>query len=165
MEARISSSTMDSTNKIKTSVTLFILYGVCLFPAYYGELYALLGMFAFSTLLSVTTRGFMPKRFIVDGEKLTIDTPFRKYYIRIEEIISAREVDQTDLGVGIRSFGSSWLFGYLGYFSFTTIGHVKIFARRSNNCILITTAGRGNFIIAPDDPEFINYLNRAILWR
>lgn len=69
MEARISSSTMDNTNKIKTSVTLFLLYGVCLFPAYYGDLYALLGIFAFSTLLPFTTWGFMPKRFIVDGGK------------------------------------------------------------------------------------------------
>lgn len=165
METRISSSTMDNTNKIKTSVTLFLLYGICLFPASHGDLYALLGMFAFSTLTSFAIWGFMPKRFIVDGEKLIIDTPFRKHYIRIEEIISVRAVEQSDLGITIRSFGSSWLFGDLGYFSSTAIGHVKVFARRSNNRILITTSGRGNFIIAPDDPEFINYLNRAILWR
>ena len=65
----------------------------------------------------------------------------------------------------IRSFGVSWLFGDLGYFSSTAIGHVKVFARRSDNRILITTIRHGNFIIAPDDPEFIHYLNRAILRR
>ena len=70
-----------------------------------------------------------------------------------------------DLGIMIRSFGVGWLFGDLGYFSSTAIGRVKVFARRSDNRILITTSRRGNFIIAPDDPEFIHYLNQAILWR
>ena len=111
------------------------------------------------------TRGFMPNRFIVDGEKLVIDAYFRKTYINIEEILSAREVDRLDLGIMIRSFGVGWLFGDLGYFSSTAIGRVKVFARRSDNRILITTSCRGNFIIAPDDPEFIHYLNQAILWR
>lgn len=107
----------------------------------------------------------MPNRFIVDGEKLVIDAYFRKTYINIEEILSAREVDRLDLGIMIRSFGVGWLFGDLGYFSSTAIGRVKVFARRSDNRILITTSRRGNFIIAPDDPEFIHYLNQAILWR
>ena len=67
------------------------------------------------------------------------------------------------LGIMIRSFGVGWLFGDLGYFSSTAIGRVKVFARRSDNRILITTSRRGNFIIAPDDPEFIHYLNHAML--
>ena len=44
-------------------------------------------------------------------------------------------------------------------------GVTRRLARRSDNRILITTSRRGNFIIAPDDPEFIHYLNQAILWR
>ena len=92
-----------------------------------------------------------------------IDAYFRKTYINIEEILSAREVDRLDLGIMIRSFGVGWLFGDLGYFSSTAIGRVKVFARRSDNRILITTSRRGNFIIAPDDPEFIHYLNHAML--
>lgn len=32
METRISSSSMDNANKIKTSVMLLLLYGICIFP-------------------------------------------------------------------------------------------------------------------------------------
>ena len=152
METRISSSSMDNANKIKTSVMLLLLYGICIFPAWDGNLSVLLGLFAVSSILC-----------IVDGEKLVIDAYFRKTYINIEEILSAREVDRLDLGIMIRSFGVGWLFGDLGYFSSTAIGRVKVFARRSDNRILITTSRRGNFIIAPDDPEFIHYLNHAML--
>ena len=165
METRISSSSMDNANKIKTSVMLLLLYGICIFPAWDGNLSVLLGLFAVSSIFCMLTRGFMPNRFIVDGEKLVIDAYFRKTYINIEEILSAREVDRLDLGIMIRSFCVGWLFGDLGYFSSTAIGRVKVFARRSDNRILITTSRRGNFIIAPDDPEFIHYLNQAILWR
>ena len=157
METRISSSSMDNANKIKTSVMILLLYGICIFPAWDGNLSVLLGLFAVSSILCMLTRGFMPNRFIVDGEKLVIDAYFRKTYINIEEILSAREVDRLDLGIMIRSFGD------LGYFSSTAIGRVKVFARRSDNRILITTSRRGNFIIAPDDPEFIHYLNHAML--
>ena len=156
METRISSSSMDNANKIKTSVMLLLLYGICIFPAWDGNLSVLLGLFAVSSILCMLTRGFMPNRFIVDGEKLVIDAYFRKTYINIE-------VDRLDLGIMIRSFGVGWLFGDLGYFSSTAIGRVKVFARRSDNRILITTSRRGNFIIAPDDPEFIHYLNHAML--
>ena len=165
MEPRISSSTMDRTNKIKTFAMLKRLYGICIIPAWDGNLHVLLGLFAVSTILCLVTRGFIPNRFIVDGEKLVIDASFRKTYISIEEILSVRKVDRQDLGIMIRSFGVSWLFGDLGYFSSTAIGHVKVFARRSDNRILITTIRHGNFIIVPDDPEFIHYLNRAILRR
>ena len=36
METRISSSSMDNANKIKTSVMLLLLYGICIFPAWDG---------------------------------------------------------------------------------------------------------------------------------
>ena len=72
MEPRISSSTMDRTNKIKTFAMLLLLYGICIFPAWDGNLHVLLGLFAVSTILCLVTRGFMPNRFIVDGEKLVI---------------------------------------------------------------------------------------------
>ena len=160
MEPRISSSTMDRTNKIKTFAMLLLLYGICIFPAWDGNLHVLLGLFAVSTILCLVTRGFMPNRFIVDGEKLVIDASFRKTYISIEEILSVRKVDRQDLGIMIRSFGVSWLFGDLGYFSSTAIGHVKVFARRSDNRILITTIRHGNFIIAP--PDFITFLRHHI---
>ena len=115
MEPRISSSTMDRTNKIKTFAMLLLLYGICIFPAWDGNLHVLLGLFAVSTILCLVTRGFMPNRFIVDGEKLVIDASFRKTYISIEEILSVRKVDRQDLGIMIRSFGVSWLFGDLGF--------------------------------------------------
>ena len=78
METRISSSSMDNANKIKTSVMLLLLYGICIFPAWDGNLSVLLGLFAGSSIFCMLTRGCMPNRFIVDGEKLVIDAYFRK---------------------------------------------------------------------------------------
>lgn len=49
METRISSSSMDNANKIKTSVMLLLLYGICIFPAWDGNLSVLLGLFAVSS--------------------------------------------------------------------------------------------------------------------
>lgn len=165
MEAQISSSTMDSTNRIKTTVILLVLYGICLYPAVHGDLKELLIMFAVSTCLCIATRGYMPNRFIVDGEKLVIEAYFKRTTIYICEIVSVRPVKELDMGITIRSFGSSWLFGDLGYFSSTVIGNFKVFARRSDNRILIITSDRGQYLIAPDDPAFIDNLNRAVLWR
>lgn len=51
METRISSSSMDNANKIKTSVMLLLLYGICIFPAWDGNLSVLLGLFAVSSIL------------------------------------------------------------------------------------------------------------------
>ena len=48
---------------------LLLLYGICIFPAWDGNLSVLLGLFAVSSILCMLTRGFMPNRFIVDGEK------------------------------------------------------------------------------------------------
>ena len=118
METRISSSSMDNANKNKN---------VCHASAFIWYLYisglgwqsvCFVGLFAVSSIFCMLTRGFMPNRFIVDGEKLVIDAYFRKTYINIEEILSAREVDRLDLGIMIRSFGVGWLFGDLGYFCF-----------------------------------------------
>lgn len=50
METRISSSSMDNANKIKTSVMLLLLYGICIFPAWDGNLSVLLGLFAVSSI-------------------------------------------------------------------------------------------------------------------
>lgn len=69
METRISSSSMDNANKIKTSVMLLLLYGICIFPAWDGNLSVLLGLFAVSSIFCMLTRGFMPNRFYCGWRK------------------------------------------------------------------------------------------------
>mgnify|MGYP000149251728 CR=1 FL=1 len=68
METRISSSSMDNANKIKNvchaSAFIWHLY----ISGLDGNLSVLLGLFAVSSILCMLTRGFMPNRFIVDGE-------------------------------------------------------------------------------------------------
>ena len=49
METRISSSSMDNANKIKTSVMLLLLYGICIFPAWDGNLSVLLGCLLYTS--------------------------------------------------------------------------------------------------------------------
>ena len=64
METRISSSSMDNANKIKTSVMLLLLYGICIFPAWDGNLSVLLGLFATAKFLDVHLMIVSPEKYV-----------------------------------------------------------------------------------------------------
>lgn len=165
METITSSSTMDCSSRIKTAIVLGILYGVCLIPLSQGSLGSLAGMFFFSTALCVVMRGLVPNRFVLDSEALRIDSYFQKITIPVGEIASVRQLEKRDFGSMLRTFGGSGLFGDIGYFQSATIGSMKVFARRSDNWILVSTYTRGNYTIAPDDTQFIDSLQRMLLRR
>ena len=132
---------------------LLLLYGICIFPAWDGNLHVLLGLFAVSTILCLVTRGFMPNRFIVDGEKTGNRCVFP------ENVYKHRGNPFGPQGrpAGFRNNDPFiwcqlvvWRSRIFLFYCYRTC--VKFFARRSDNRILITTIRHGNFIIAPDDP-------------
>ena len=165
MKTFVSASTMDRTHRITTAVILFLLFGINFMLVYSHNLYFLLGMFAVNVFICGFSRGYMPDQFEVDDERITIHALLQKTEIPLCEVQAVRLMEKEDLRGMIRTFGISLLFGDVGYFHAPRLGNIKVFARRKNNWILIETRRHGNFVIAPDDSEFIHHLNRTILWR
>ncbi len=165
MEPIVSLSTMDRGTRMSTLVILFLLFGVNFALIYTHNFYFLLSMFFFNILICGFSRGYMPDSFELDKERITVYSYLQKTEIPLCEIISVREMRKEDGQGMIRTFGISMLFGSVGYFHSPSLGNIRIFARRRNNWILITTRHHGNFVIAPDDSEFIHHIDSYLIWR
>lgn len=165
MENISSPATMDRTTKIRTGVLLVILFGVCLLLAFQKALYPMIGLFAFNIILCTFVRGHLPDRYILEDGNLVIDAPLKKIYVPLRSITQIRWIEPEDKRGLYRQWASGGLFGDWGYFSSATIPTMKVYARRTNQWILITTYDCGRFVISPDDPDFFYYLNRAAKGR
>lgn len=157
MRSRISLSTADRFNKVRTTVLAFIMSIIILF-IFYDSLYIGGGLLIFFALMYVYVYGNLPTRFLISDDRIVLDAPFKKRIIRLDDIIAVRLLENEDIKGLVRAWGSSGIFGEWGYYYSSRIGSVKVYARRSKNWILITTSKNGKYIIAPDDPEFINYI-------
>lgn len=161
METITSPSTMDRTNRwITWIVTFFFMLVLYLTRSIHGVEWILYAVFC---TLYVVIYGNLPTQFILTREEVILDAPFAKRRIALNEIVEIRPVEaQKKKGI-IRAMGSSGIFGDWGYYYSPTFRLAKVYARRRDHWILIVTSRRGNYIIAPDDPSFIHYLNRALL--
>jgi len=163
MNTIYSKSSMDRSNWIKTTILILLLFVICLFIYYKGDMYVAGGFFLFFLLLTLVIYVIQPTYFALTSDELVMSAPCKSRVLNFNEIASFRLIEKNDKRALIRSFGSSGIFGDLGYYSSRTIRTMKVFARRNNNWILITTHDRGNYVIAPDDPEFINYMTELII--
>lgn len=165
MKTISSPATMDRTTKRSTLSLLILLFGTCFFLALQAHLYSFLGLFLFSTILCVVIRGYLPDRYVLENGNLVIDARFKKICIPFREIASVRWMEAANKRGLYRKWGSGGLFGNWGYFSSDTVPTLKMYTRRSDHWILITTSTSGHFVIAPDDPDFLYYLNQAVKGR
>lgn len=157
MRSRISLSTADRFNKVRTTV-LAILMSLIILLIFHDSLYIGGGILAFFVLMYVYVYGNLPTRFLINDGKIILDAPFKKRFIRLDDIIAVRLLENKDIRGLVRAWGSSGIFGEWGYYYSSQIGSVKVYVRRSKNWILITTSKHGKYIIAPDDPRFIDYI-------
>lgn len=162
MKTISSPATMDRTTKRSTLCLLILLFGTCFFLAFQPTLYSFWGLFLFNTILCVVIRGYLPDRYLLENGNLVIDAPFKKICLPFREIASVRWMEPADKKGLYRKWGSDGLFGNWGYFSSATVSTLKVYTRRSDHWILITTHTSGHFVIAPDDPDFFHYLNQAV---
>lgn len=161
METITSPSTMDRTNRWSTwIVTLLLMLLLYLTREVHWVEWML---YALSCSVYVVVYGNLPTQFILTREEVILDAPFVKKRIGLKEIMEIRPIDKAERKGLIRAWGSSGLFGDWGYYYSPVFRWAKVYVRRRNNWILIVTSGRGKYIIAPDDPSFIHYLNRALL--
>lgn len=161
METITSPSTMDRTNRRITWLVTFFFMLVLYFTRHiHGVEWMLYAVFC---TLYVVIYGNLPTQFILTREEVILDAPFAKRRIALNEIVEIRPVDAVEKKGIIRAMGASGIFGDWGYYYSPTFGSAKVYARRRDHWILIVTSLRGNYIIAPDDPSFLHYLNRALL--
>lgn len=160
METITSTSSMDRPNKILTLVLTLILVGTLILIR--TERMAMWGVFAFLSGIYIVTYGFLPTMFRITSDALILDAPFKKIRLSLSEIQSVRLLGPQDKKGLIRTCGSSGFFGEWGYFYSTALKTVKVYARRTDNWILVTTSNHGSYVIAPDDPDFIHSLEKAI---
>lgn len=101
---------------------------------------------------------FRPLNYVLTNDNLVIHRLFNDVTIKRQNIIMAREVNEKDMGLTIRTFGVGGLFGYFGKFSNSKIGRLTMYGTRRNNTVLIETANK-KFILTPDEPvEFVRQL-------
>lgn len=161
METITSPSTMDRTNRwITWLVTFFFMLVLYLTRSIHGVEWILYATFC---TLYVVIYGNLPTQFILTREEVILDAPFAKRRIALSEIVEIRPIEAREREGVIRAMGSSGIFGDWGYYYSPTFRLAKVYARRRDHWILIVTSRRGKYIIAPDDPSFIHYLNRALL--
>lgn len=172
METIISSSSVDRINVIKTILFTFVLVSALAIFFYYVDfnkvedkmLYALPAvLFLIFSVMYIVIYGNLPTRLVLDSEKILLDAPFKKRKIYLNEISFVRLLERQDFKGLIRVCGTNGILGDWGYFSSATIRNMKVYTRRSNNWILISTYRRGDFVIAPDDFRFIHLLEERIL--
>ena len=96
--------------------------------------------------------------YVLTNDNLVIHRLFNDIIIKRKDILTVREVSKIDMGLTIRTFGVSGLFGYFGKFSNSKIGKLTMYATRRNNSVLIET-GTKKIILTPDNPlELVNQL-------
>lgn len=161
METITSPSTMDRTNRWSTwIVTLLLMLLLYLTREVHWVEWML---YALICVVYVVVYGNLPTQFLLTREEVVVDAPLANIRIALKEIVEIRPIDRAERNGLIRIFGSSGIFGDWGYYYSPSFGRAKVYARRRNHWILIVTSGRGKYIIAPDDPSFLHYLNRALL--
>ena len=102
---------------------------------------------------------FRPINYVLTSDHLIIHRLFNDIKIKRKDILTVREVSKVDMGLTIRTFGVSGLFGYFGRFSNSKIGKLTMYATRRNNSVLIET-GNKKIILTPDNPiELVNSIN------
>lgn len=107
-----------------------------------------------------------PVKFSIDTTQLVLHKGWGKTHIALADITEALAVTGTDLGTGIRTFGSGGFFGYFGRFRYQKVGAVTAFVTDRAKMVLIKTKSGKKYLISPDDPYgFINTISQFGRYR
>lgn len=160
METITSTSSMDRPSRIMTIVLTLVLVGTLLLIS--SQRMAMWGTFALFSIIYGVVYGFLPTMLRITSDTLVLDAPLKKIRLSLSDIQTVRLLGPQDKKGLFRTCGSSGIFGEWGYFYSSALKTVKVYARRTDNWILVTTYDHGSYVIAPDDPDFICYLEKAI---
>ncbi|MDP6634448.1 MAG: PH domain-containing protein [Phycisphaerae bacterium] len=105
---------------------------------------------------------YRPSRFEICRSGLRIVWPMRSFYIPAAEIAEIAPISKSALGLVLRTFGAGGLWGGFGRFWSRKMGHMLIYASRSDGLVCIRRGRERTVLISPARPdEFITELQRV----
>ena len=116
-------------------------------------------------LLSVVVivLGYMPIRLCADGENVTLTRLFGPLEIPLRSVEEIKSIPYSYIDNSIRTFGSGGLFGYIGRFKNSRLGHYRMYATELKNLLLIRTDDNKRYVFScVRSEEFVAYVNSKL---
>jgi hypothetical protein len=95
------------------------------------------------------------KGYEVTADSISVIRPLNKMVIPRNEITNVRPLGDDETQGLRRQNGIGGLFSYTGIFNSDKLGQVRLYITRKDKCVFIETRTQGNFILSPDDENFI----------
>lgn len=163
-------ASLDQTSKIITGLITVLFLSIAIwnswlmysgsdstidFSANIISIILILGIYSFCYL-------FMPIRYVVEKDRLTIKRPLKDYHLELNKIKNVYLTDKENMKWTIRTFGVGGLFGYYGKFRNKTLGNMTWFATKRNNYLVLETTGKQKIILTPDNTNMVKELDALI---
>ncbi|RAJ08843.1 PH (Pleckstrin Homology) domain-containing protein [Chitinophaga skermanii] len=94
--------------------------------------------------------GLSPRSYSIEEGQLIIHRLVGQKRIPLASITAARHLDRSELGIVMRTMGIGGLFGYIGSFHSSKIGHYSSWTTNRDSLVLIETADK-KYMISPTD--------------
>lgn len=110
---------------------------------------------------------YRPLAYEAGPEGIAIHRPLGTLHIPTGGIQAIKAMDQKELGMGIRLFGSGGVFGYIGLFRYKAAGgNILFYVTDKAKMVLIETTDDRRYMISPDDLNgFLEQVRKARLGR
>ena len=114
-------------------------------------------------LTIVICAGYTPVRLKANSEKITVTRLFKPIEIPICGIKEMKRIGKSDISDSIRTFGSGGLFGYIGRFKNSRLGHYRMYATELKNLLFIRTDDNKRYVFScVRSEEFVAYVNSKL---
>ena len=156
-------ASLDTTAKMVT-VTVFIVVifpFIFIFEAFHAthEYRMLIAPIVVVAGIAITAL-WRPTAYSLSQEGLSIHRIAGEKLFPLHQIVSAALTQKDELGLGLRTFGSGGVFGYLGKFWFSKAKSITMYVTDRSRMILITLESGKKIMISPDESvAFLNTLN------
>lgn len=147
-------ATLDKTAKAVTAIVFILFISLVILPQFKEET---VGTQASSFLgilfivILITTYYFSIKSYQITENELIIKRPFDKVIFNKSVIKNVVKIDNVNIFLSVRTFGSGGVFGYFGTFWNKKFGNMTWYATRTDNVIIIETISNKKILITPDD--------------
>src|SRR4051812_2462809 len=103
---------------------------------------------------------FSTSKYSINERALTIHRRGFDRQIAINSIVGVQSLSKDEMKGSIRAFAVGGLFGYFGKFLIPKFGSVSAYTTQNKNLVLVSTNKGEHILLSPDDPEFINELQK-----
>ena len=156
---------LDTLSKMITTVVFFVLVVpfITIGQHYYShhDPKMLLAPVGIVLVLSICAL-YRPTGYTLTNDGLQIHRALGTRTIPAATIESIIPITTTDLGGGIRTFGSGGAFGYLGLFWYRKMGHMTLYVTDRSKMLLVKLVNGKKLLISPDDTQAFLQLYQSL---